>query len=205
MRTSSTLASGTVTWSRSLSSTPDFWSMLKSASAITKPPTLRYSRPVIEIVVSRVIWASVLLPMPSGSPLSSDSAAQSSRLPSAAAPLKRSARLRISMAKSLGRPYTPMAPMPAVMPIQLRVPVPPSLTMSRSRLALETPKPMASLVSRPVTLPSASSSKAPFTPTKNCRLDSVRRWPVALASVMRPSEPLMPNSWSKENSPAAST
>ncbi len=92
----------------------------------------------------------------------------------------------------------------AATPIQLRVPVP-SLTMTRSRLAWSTLKPMAFVVSMPVTLPSASATKAPLTPTKKFRFESARRWPVAFASVMAPSEPFSPNDWSKLNSPAAST
>ena len=155
--------------------------------------------------VARVIWASAVPSRPKASPGSAASAAQSSLLASAALPLKRSARLRISSSKALGRPCTPMALMPAATPVQLRSAPPPSLTEMRSRLAPVTLKPIASSVSRPVTLPSASSTKAPSTPTKKCMFDSDRRMPVALARVIRPSLPFSAVSWSNSNSPAAST
>ena len=53
--------------------------------------------------------------------------------------------------------------------IQLRIVPVVSLTVASSKLPLSTLNPMASVVSRPVTLPSSSSVNAPFTPTNMYR------------------------------------
>ena len=184
----------------SLMARPDCWVISKRPAASTKPPMSRSRLPLTD--------RSSVLSIPA-KPLtvpSTVSASQSSLVASLAAMLYSRSRSRMFSAKLLGRPYTVIRPTCAATPVQLRVPsAGSSLAMARFRLAPLTPKPTASVVSRPVTISLPSRVKSPLMPTNRSTLLTLNVSNEAFVRLMTPSSMVRFVCWLISKLPAAST
>ena len=116
-------------------------------------------------------------------------ASQSNRVPPNAT-LCSSSRSRTVNSNVVGKPWTDMMGTNARMPVKVAAGFPATvpLILANTRLASLTLKPMALSVSRSVTLPSASVTKPPLTPTKRYTSDRLTFRIPAFCTVSVPSE-----------------